>query len=74
MNKQERFAYLRGLHTRELLSMRDYCYKMGGQFSPFDNGVKFSLGEVKKELETREHVPNKKEARQIRQEKAKRKA
>lgn len=69
--------------TRQLLAMRDRLYKLYGGYPRWSdrwesedmrdtdwNGP--SLADIKTELAGREHVPNKLEARKIRQEKAKR--
>lgn len=53
--------------TRELMALRDRCYEYGGKYSPYDNsGPFYHLEAVKDELSTREHVPNKTEAYEIR--------
>jgi hypothetical protein len=81
-------AYLRTRHTRVLMKMRESAYRCSGYnyyeyglatddeifYDPFDSGQFYvSLAQIKAELATREHVPNKKEARQIRQARARRK-
>lgn len=87
-NAQE---YLKGLHTKQLLALRDKIYKtkrdlsfvasneqetLDNQYGKYDVSHNFknwyvSLKEVKAELNTREHVPNAREAKEIRQNKAK---
>ena len=87
-NAQE---YLKGLHTKQLLLLRDKIYKtkkdssvivsneqesLDNQYGKYDVSDKFqdwyvSLKDVKNELKTREHIPNAKEAKEIRQNKAK---
>jgi hypothetical protein len=60
--------------TRELLQWLNKARKCGqGGYDPFNdgNGYCFSVELLKNELSKREHVPNKKEAKKIRQEKAK---
>jgi beta-N-acetylglucosaminidase len=81
-------AYLRTRHTRVLMKMRESAYRCGGYnyatdeertdaeifYDPFDTQLHYvSLAQIKAELATREHVPNKREARAIRQERARRK-
>lgn len=78
-------AYLRTRHTRVLMKMRDSAYRCSGRntyalkdeevfYDPFDTHLHYvSLAQIKAELATREHIPNKKEARQIRQALARRK-
>lgn len=58
--------------TRELMKIRDLCYKFGGAYSPCDSscGPFIKLPDVLAELNRREHVPNKKEAEQLRRDKA----
>lgn len=89
-NSQE---YLKTLHTKQLLALRDEIYKvkpdpaiipsneqeqMDNKYGKYDVSDSFkswyvSLAEVKTELKTREHVPNAKEAKEIRQIRAKNK-
>jgi hypothetical protein len=78
-------AYLRTRHTRVLMQMRESAYRCSGRntyaladeevfYDPFDTRMHYvSLAQIKAELTTREHVPNKREARKIRQERARRK-
>jgi hypothetical protein len=63
---------LAGVHTKVLLSYLKGARKCGGFWSPSgdSNGFGFTTDELKKELATREHVPNKQEARHRRQERA----
>lgn len=58
--------------TRKLLVCRDMCYKFGGVYDPtgYDE-IMMTLEEVKEELAKREHIPNKTEAKRIRQKNAK---
>lgn len=70
--------YLKTLHTKELLGLLQSARKCGGGYNLFyDSGYAFegskwyTIDEIKEELATREHVPNKSERRKIRQEKAK---
>ena len=60
------------LHTKVLLRYLDKARKCGGFYSPgYKGGHGYSMEMLKAELATREHVPNKVEAKKIRQEKAK---
>jgi hypothetical protein len=55
------------MKTRELLALRNHCYSTGGWYSPYDSsGPGYHIEEVLDELDTREHIPNKLEARNIR--------
>jgi hypothetical protein len=63
---------LKPLHTKQLLAMRDMAYATGYCFYVNEGKeYKITLEEIVKVLGTREHVPNKDEAKKIRQEKAK---
>lgn len=72
MNKVE---YLKSIETRQLMSWRERAYACGGSYTPFDyhsnSAMIFSIEDIKAELNTREHIPNKKEAKVLRQTKAK---
>lgn len=71
MNKHD---YIKAAHTRQLMSWRDHSYACGGHFNPIGNGIgnfEYTTEEILAELNTRDHVPNKKEAKTIRQQKAK---
>lgn len=91
-------AYLKELHTKQLMQLRDKIYKITPQK---DSNLHFSsehemylhsinsepkydvsnsfkewyvtLNDVRRELKTREHIPNKEEAKEIRQQRAKHK-
>lgn len=63
-------VWLKSRHTKELLIFLDKARKCGGGYSPFDNDICFTIEEIKSELTTREHIPNKKESKLIRQNKA----
>lgn len=75
--------YLKKLHTRQLLNLRNRIYRVSGGYwykpenkmvydvSENHQGMIVSLKQVKAELATREHVPNKKEAKALRQQRAK---
>jgi len=65
-------SYLNGLHTKQLLQLRDRIQASGDTLYHVEEaGLDVTKEEVKHVLATREHVPNKQEARLIRQEKAK---
>ena len=72
MNKLE---YLKSIDTRQLMSWRERAYACGGYYTPFDHksnsAMIFSIEDIKAELGTREHIPNKQEAKALRQQKAK---
>lgn len=56
---------LKSYSTRYLLSLLDFCRKNGPQrFFPTGNLLTFE--ELKKELKTRPHVPNKQESKAAR--------
>ena len=57
--------------TMQLLMLLQYTRKFGGWVSPWGNRDGFTAEEIKEILATREHIPNKKEAKKTRQEKAK---
>lgn len=65
--------YLKTIETKELLSFLKSARACGGHYSPWDGDISFSIEELKEELSTREHIPNKNERKLIRQEKAKNK-
>lgn len=60
------------VHTRQLLDYLKHARACGGWYSPWDGSTGYTIEELKAELATREHVPNKAEAKRIRQDKAKR--
>jgi len=68
---KDKESWLKELHTKELMDYLNRARKCGGGYSPFDNDICFSIGEIKAALSYREHIPNKKEAQKIRQQKAK---
>lgn len=69
--------YLATLHTRQLLKLRDKAYAVsnaGGLLAPDRMAyvdvlptLSVSVGDIKAELATRPHVPNKAEAKKLRQ-------
>ncbi len=63
---------LKNLHTKVLMRYRAMCYKFNGKYDPTDNnGPCIPVKAILDELNTRPHVANKKEARELRQKKAK---
>ena len=65
-------AALSKLHTKQLLQLRNRCYRVHGDklsnyWEYFVDGIRFSL--IKQELDGREHIPNKQESKQIRKQK-----
>jgi hypothetical protein len=75
--KMNKLEYLKSIETRQLMSWRERAYACGGYYTPFNHhsnsAMIFSIDDIKAELSTREHIPNKKEAKVIRQTKAKEK-
>jgi hypothetical protein len=72
--KNRRKDLLMNAHTRVLMDWRKHAMACGGQYNPIDNnypGTEIPLTEINEELNTREHIPNKQEAKLIRQNKAK---
>ena len=68
--------YLETLSTKELLGLLKSARKCGGSYNPFyDSGSApkdskwYTIDEIKTELAKREHIPNKEEAKKIRQDK-----
>lgn len=58
--------------TKVLLKWLDKARKCGSGYDPTENGDKeITISELKVELATRGHVPNKQEAKEIRRGKAK---
>ena len=54
--------------TKQLLQLLNSARACGGSFDPTDCGCYYiTVKQIKTELATREHVPNKKEARVVRQ-------
>lgn len=64
---------LEELTTRELLNYLKRSRKFRGFYSPCDDGVGYSSEQIKKVLATREHLPNKAEAKKKRQAEAREK-
>ncbi len=67
-------TYLESLHTRQLMKLRELgqAYEWGCIIND-KHHLTVTLTEINSELNTREHIPNKEEAKKIRQLKAKRK-
>lgn len=76
-------AYLKGRHTKQLMKLREQIYAVNNECGDLPEakhltinvGEKHedhyvSIAQVKTELATREHVPNKQEAKVLRQERA----
>lgn len=64
--------YLQSLHTKQLMNLRDQTYATDEAWEIVDGVfLKISREEILAELNTREHVPNKKEAKEIRRQKMK---
>ena len=60
---------LGNVRTRILLDWLAKSRKFGGKYTPNDHHY-FTTEEIKKELNTREHIPRGKEAKELRKEKA----
>ena len=66
--------YLNSLHTKQLLKLLDSCRAVGGEYSVFyPRDTIVTTEQIKAELAAREHVPNKIEAKALRQQTAKEK-
>lgn len=65
---------LKEMPTRKLLQYLNSARGCGGSFDPTDCGCYYiTVKQLKDELATREHIPNKKESKLIRRHNAKRK-
>lgn len=64
--------YLKTLHTRQLMNLRDECFRYGhdGTWHNSSNTRWISTEQVNAELSSRKHIPNKAEAKEIRRQKA----
>lgn len=65
--------HLNGLHTRKLLDLRDVCQRHGyGRADVTEGFMVYHVthDQIKEVLSTREHIPNKFEAKEIRRKKA----
>ena len=58
--------------TRQLKQILDSARACGGSYQPYDYGPAYEFSDIKAEMDTREHIPNKKEAKALRREAAKR--
>lgn len=67
---KKRIGELEQLHTRELLDYLNLARKFNGFYSPWGKYGGYSFEQIKTVLATREHIPNKAEARRARQEQA----
>lgn len=68
--------YLNKLHTRQLMALLNRCRACHGYYDVTDNNNPdfiVTTDQVKEVLATREHIPNKKEGKEIRRQKAKQK-
>lgn len=73
LNHDRAIEEIKAAHTRELLKWLDYTRTFGGWYSPCQKSERdygFSAEDIKAELSTREHIPNKLEARNLRREAA----
>lgn len=63
--------YLKGMDTRQLMEVHRQCRAYGGTYDTYCPGISGVLSirqvEIKRELDTREHIPNKVEAKKKRQ-------
>ena len=64
---------LKRAHTRQLLNWLRAARACGGSYSPCEEatGTFLSISDLKAELATREHIPNKAESKALRQAAAK---
>jgi hypothetical protein len=69
INNWDPMAYLNGLYTRQLMQLRDQAHHYGyDQCSVDQQGYcVVTSDQIKEVLATREHIPNKIEAKRIRQ-------
>jgi len=68
----EQIYDLKKIHTKVLMKWREKCYILRGGYDPTDcNGPVIPQEAIMAELATREHIPNKQEAKALRQQKAK---
>lgn len=65
-------AYLKAQTTRELMSIRESCYRLNGRYDITENDGRcmVTTDQVLEVLAGREHIPNKAQAKAIRQAKA----
>lgn len=71
--EERRVNHLQTLHTRELLDYLNQARKFGGWYSPCDSGHPWgwAYDEIKAVLDTREHIPNAEERKELRRQKHK---
>lgn len=62
-------AYLNGLHTKQIMNLRKDAYHYGHEQVSLDDAgwLVITVDQINEVLATREHVPNKAEAKKIRQ-------
>lgn len=65
--------YLKTLHTKQLMNLRKEAIAIGGYVWTAYETNEVTIEQIKAELATREHVPNKIEAKALRQQAAKEK-
>jgi len=66
--------WLEGHHTKQLLQLKRSAHRCGGYYDPTETGgCCIDIEEIKEVLATREHIPNKKESKIIRQQAARKK-
>lgn len=69
--------YLKTLHTKQLMNLRHDALAYGGAVDCLRGGLigqsTATINDINAELNTREHVPNKQEAKALRQKQAKEK-
>lgn len=73
MTPWDPIAYLNSLHTRQIMNLRNDCYSYGhDEVRMLDHEPyhAITLDQIREVLSTREHIPNKAEAKVIRQQKA----
>ena len=68
LTKEETQTRLKATHTRELKQMLDSARACGGWYSPSgdSSGWGYTFADLKAEMDTREHLPNKKEGKELR--------
>ncbi len=67
-------TYLESLHTRQIMQLREDAHRYGHDAVHLEDGVAehyITGDQIRQVLATREHIPNKAEAKVIRQQKAK---
>lgn len=70
--KFDAVGYLKERDTRDLMGLRAQCYKFpfGMDLTDYGGGMVITIDQINAELATREHIPNKAEAKKLRQERA----